>query len=135
MWVSATPICHTIYTDTMAKGSNTIHHRIVSFLCLLAILLVAIPYATCAPIDSHSMANMPAGHCDPCCPTSVSATAACCLAHPEPAVPTAQPAASIPLTVSSDALALPERAWATPTILRTNNFRTPPPPLITNLRI
>lgn len=119
----------------MAKAANPIRTRVVSILCLLVLLFVAIPYATCASPAGHAMANMPAGHCDPCCPASISATAACCLAHPQPSVPAAQPAQPTALTASSTLPGVPQRLQATPIITRTTDLRRPPPPLITNLRI
>ena len=136
MWIGVKPLLlHTVYTHIMATGANAIQHRIVALLCLFAVLFIAIPYAICAPTNSHAMANMPASHCDPCCPVSTSATAACCLAHPQPSVPAPQPVSPIALDVASDPPGVPQPALFTTTALRVNSFRTPPPPLITNLRI
>ena len=124
-----------LYNQTMAAPTNAMKQRLVSVFCLLAILFVAMPYATCAATAGHSMANMPAGHCDPCCPSKVASTALCCLAHPQPATPAVQSAPLGQIVVASD---LPAQSFAQPAplgVVVVTNQNLPPPLLRTNLRI
>ncbi len=111
-------------------ASRTIPARIVSLICLLAILMVALP---CATVSAHAATTMV--KCDPCCPTQVSAAPACCTAAPQPAAVTAQPFAQAlaldqqrpPLTYGAVA--------ATPVVLPTTFRTTSPQPLHPILRI
>jgi hypothetical protein len=113
----------------MATAANTIQHRIVSILCLFAIILVALPPVACASTAGHSMAHMTAAHCDPCCPTELSATALCCLAHSQPSEPAAQP--SHPVALRTSALPVLERERLTaPRIARAAILGVAPPPLL-----
>jgi len=91
-----------LYNQTMARATNAISHRFVSIVCLLAMLLVAVPPANCAPVASSMAAGMPAASCDPCCPTPISATAPCCLTTPQPPEPLVQPAAHPIALVASE---------------------------------
>ena len=119
----------------MAPAHKTTLNRVVSLLCLFAILFVAIPYATCAPTHSHSMANMPAGHCDPCCPAKASADASCCAAHPQQSEAVPQPAQFAWILQTHDLPLVRLERIATPNFLRITTPGTPPPLLIPNLRI
>ncbi len=119
----------------MARATNTILYRFVALLCLLAIVFIAIPYAICAPTPTHSMANMPAGHCDPCCPAKASVDVSCCTAHPQPSEAVPQPAQLASILQTRDLPLVPLQRIATPQLLRITTLGTPPPLLITNLRI
>jgi hypothetical protein len=118
----------------MASMANTIQLRIVSVLCLFAILLVGLSPVACASPASHSMAGMPAAHCDPCCPAQLTASTACCLAHQQPAEAAVQFSHPTAL-LAGDLAELSSQRFATPQVIRAIILRSPPPPLRTHLRI
>ncbi len=111
-------------------ASRTIPARIVSLICLLAILMVALP---CATVSAHAATTM--SKCDPCCPAQFSAAPACCTAAPQTAAVTAQPFAQA-LALDHQRLPLTHGAVpATPVISPTTFRTTLPPPLHPILRI
>jgi len=110
----------------MAAKANS---KLVSWVCLLAILLLAVPFAVCAPMPHAMMAAM---HCAECCPTNAAPTpASCCTSQPQANLPQAQqtmPLAQASVLYLPLALAPSSRAMAKPQ-------SAPPPLLRTPLRI
>ncbi len=107
---------------------RTIPARILSLLCLLAILLVALP---CTIIPAHAAM----AHCDPCCATHFSAMSACCTAASQPVLAVPQPFAP---AFALDRQSLPPNQKAIPAariVLLTTTRNSSPPPLHTILRI
>jgi hypothetical protein len=108
-------------------ASRTIPARIVSLVCLLAILLVALP---CATIPAHAAM----AHCDPCCPTHVSATPTCCTAAPQPAAFVPPPFAPA-FTLDQQRLQLTREAIPAAHLVVLTTRNTSSPPLHAILRI
>jgi len=114
-----------------AKANPALGHKLVSLLCLFALLFLAVPFAICAPM-SHTA--MPAMHCTECCPANAaSAQASCCTSRPQADLPLSQTLESAP-QAQAGVLQKPI-AMASPSLYLTKPKSAPPPLLRTVLRI
>ena len=111
-------------------ASRHIPARIVSLVCLFAVLLLTVSYAACMP---PAPASVDAAHCSMCCPSQALATAptACCIQHPATLSPEPQ---TLQLTLAPALIATTIEP-ATFRILRPANRKAPPPLLHPILRI
>ena len=129
------------YTFAMASPaipSSSSTTRAAAILCLFTLLLTFLPcFASAASaVPAHPQTGMSAGQCASCCkgPSTLSAQALCCEAHPQPAQPTAAraiPSVSLLACQTTVPASIPSTA-APISKLRTQH---PRPPLLTVLRI